>query len=327
MKLKIANKLAAIVAVLYLGLFLFVWAKPKLPSLQWPDRPAVTVPDRPPTTPTNPIPPIRTPPSTQQSQLDGSSWAYYLKNPNLQAINTSLVKTIIMDMDVRRTPIGSADIAKIKQNNKTAIAYISAGEAEEYRGYWSQLQGKPDWIGPQNPLWRGSYVVTDLMNVQWLGIVKAQVDLAINTGYDGMMLAGLSQYRDKSDERTKTNIANLIEALSQYAKQKRPGFIVVAQDVEFLADNSRMVNAIDGVIKQDLIYSWKANGDSGPKNPPDQVARSIEQLRTLKNAGKTVLVVEYVGGDAYQSAKQQLQAEGFFPYSAPRELNAIRINQ
>ncbi len=53
------------------------------------------------------------------------------------------------------------EIEKIKENGIIPIAYVSIGEAENYRFYWKSEWDSvpPDWLGEENPEWHGNYAV------------------------------------------------------------------------------------------------------------------------------------------------------------------------
>ena len=45
------------------------------------------------------------------------------------------------------------EIKKIKDSGKIPVAYISIGEAENYRFYWTDewYNNPPEWLGKENP--------------------------------------------------------------------------------------------------------------------------------------------------------------------------------
>ena len=60
----------------------------------------------------------------------------------------------------------ASEIAKIKKGGssgcpKIVLAYMSIGEAENYRFYWKRTwqPESPSWLGPENPEWEGNYKV------------------------------------------------------------------------------------------------------------------------------------------------------------------------
>ena len=78
---------------------------------------------------------------------------------------------------------------------RKVIAYISIGEAEDYRPYWRKEWGSkgrltaaaPAWLGAENPEWKGNYRVK-YWNAEWQRLMLAAVDDAMARGFDGVYL-------------------------------------------------------------------------------------------------------------------------------------------
>jgi|YelNatPaOPRAMG01_1025707.scaffolds.fasta_scaffold04255_2 cysteinyl-tRNA synthetase len=97
-----------------------------------------------------------------------------------------------------------AEIADLKaQCGGKLLAYVSIGEAEDYRWYWNQAwdanhDGKPDpgapaWLGPENPQWPGDYRVR-FWDPAWQAIVFQYVDKVMAQGFDGVYLDTVDTY-------------------------------------------------------------------------------------------------------------------------------------
>ena len=84
---------------------------------------------------------------------------------------------------------------KNKQNGGTrlVLAYMSIGEAEDYRYYWQTEWNKnaPPWLDEENKTWKGNYKVKYWMD-KWQQIIfghnNAYLDLIIGAGFDGVYL-------------------------------------------------------------------------------------------------------------------------------------------
>jgi len=67
------------------------------------------------------------------------------------------------------------------------IAYVSVGEAEEYRAYWQEIQGA-DWILEENKEWSENHLV-DVRSEEWHRVILDQVIPAIvERGFQGLFL-------------------------------------------------------------------------------------------------------------------------------------------
>ncbi len=100
------------------------------------------------------------------SSLQIKNWAIQLQDADPDLIAKSNFSLIVMDYsrdgseDERYT---KEEIQKIKDARIVPIAYISIGEAEDYRFYWKDewFYNKPEWLGKENPEWE----VKDCSNI------------------------------------------------------------------------------------------------------------------------------------------------------------------
>ncbi len=87
------------------------------------------------------------------------------------------------------------DSLKTKKNGgeRMVIAYMSIGEAEDYRFYWESewRNDKPSWLEKENPDWEGNYKVRywerDWQNIIF-GNESSYLDVILNAGFDGVYL-------------------------------------------------------------------------------------------------------------------------------------------
>lgn len=116
----------------------------------------------------------------------------YLRS--LQATNYDL---LIIDLYFNDKVLSKEDISrlKIKKNGSKRLvyAYMSIGEAADYRKYWQKNWNiaKPEWIAEQNPNWPGSYKV-QYWQKSWqellFGSSGAYLDNILTAGFDGAFL-------------------------------------------------------------------------------------------------------------------------------------------
>lgn len=234
------------------------------------------------------------------------SWAYYLKDPVLLAIETAPFSLFVIDVENENTVFTKEQISKL-QKTKKVFAYLSLGDAEDYRSYWKPLwnQKKPKWLGNEHPLWKGNFSVQDLLNKEWLEITKQQLDNVISVGYDGIVISGLG-LPDSNKFLTK---------IKEYLKSKKSSLKVYVQD--YIYADSKL---IDGVVKQGLIYNIDGSSSKATQ-------QELKELLKYKNEKKEILVVEYVTGEKWEQAKKIIQKYEFSGYSGPLELNVIRFKQ
>nr|WP_295867538.1 endo alpha-1,4 polygalactosaminidase [uncultured Chitinophaga sp.] len=84
---------------------------------------------------------------------------------------------------------------KVKKNGgkRLVLAYMSMGQAEDYRWYWNPdwLKHKPAWLGAIDGDWEGNYYVRYWMP-EWKALIFGNADSytqkLINAGFDGTYL-------------------------------------------------------------------------------------------------------------------------------------------
>lgn len=129
----------------------------------------------------------------------------YLINPDQYASKTELVNAIsatnydllILDLFVGVTQLTTNDLTKLKIKangaSRLVIAYMSIGEAENYRYYWNTEweDERPDWLEKENPRWEGNFKV-QYWNPEWQAIIfgkeESYLDKIISAGFDGVYL-------------------------------------------------------------------------------------------------------------------------------------------
>ena len=87
---------------------------------------------------------------------------------------------------------------KIKDNGgkRIVIAYLSIGEAEDYRFYWKKKwnKKKPKWIIKENENWEGNYIVK-YWTPEWKNIIKEYQKKLDEIGVDGYLLDTVDTYQ------------------------------------------------------------------------------------------------------------------------------------
>ncbi|WP_147369243.1 endo alpha-1,4 polygalactosaminidase [Fusobacterium polymorphum] len=96
---------------------------------------------------------------------------------------------------------------KIKDNGgkRIVIAYLSIGEAEDYRFYWKKKwnKKKPKWIVKENENWEGNYIVK-YWTPEWKTIIKEYQKKLDEIGVDGYLLDTVDTYQYFEENYKKT---------------------------------------------------------------------------------------------------------------------------
>lgn len=266
------------------------------------------------------------------------NWGYWLSSFDIDDVVTAPHDLLVVDPGVsagrRFIRERTADeIARMKRRpdgtQRLLLAYLSFGEAERYRAYWRpewyDRTKKPAWLGNVNPDWDGNYFV-QYWEPEWqalmLGGPESSLDIILRQGFDGVYLDRADAFLNwKSRPTAQADMTAFLRRLADYARERNPDFLVVMQNAEDLLDEPQVLDGIDGVAKEDLFY-----GVSRPEaaNNPSDVRFSLKQLRMARDAGRKVLVVEYLADPAkVTSAAKRITEAGFVPYFAPRLLNCL----
>ena len=96
---------------------------------------------------------------------------------------------------------------KIKDNGgkRIVIAYLSIGEAEDYRYYWKKKwnKKKTKWIIKENENWEGNYIVK-YWSPEWKNIIKEYQKKLDEIGVDGYLLDTVDTYQYFEENYKKT---------------------------------------------------------------------------------------------------------------------------
>lgn len=199
------------------------------------------------------------------------------------------------------------------RQNRKVVAYISIGEAEDYRQYWREAwdknkDGKPDidaapFLNTVNPEWEGNYKVR-YWHRPWQRIILKYVDEIIARQFDGIYLDIIDAFEFyEYDPQTDTRITNRknpetggtyrrdmiawVKKIAFYARQSRPGFLIIPQNGSQLLEDAGYLNIIDAIGIEDLFTLGNR------KNNKEQIKYVLEFLKHAQKAGKPVLLIEY----------------------------------
>jgi cysteinyl-tRNA synthetase len=126
-------------------------------------------------------------------------WGFDSREAYLDALRGSDHDLLIIDSYAPEegadgvTALSAAEVAslgeKARGGARPVVAYLSIGEAEDYRPYWdaSWDRDPPDWLDRENGEWPGNYKVRYWM-APWQEIVLAQLDAITAAGFDGVYL-------------------------------------------------------------------------------------------------------------------------------------------
>ena len=196
---------------------------------------------------------------------------------------------------------------------RRVLAYLSIGEAEDYRAYWRRAwdanrDGRPDpgapaWLLGENPDWPGNYEVRYWQR-PWQTLLLAQLDAIVRAGFDGVYLDLVDAFeffeydrasrqwidhrRNPDTGRTyRRDMIAWVQRVAARARATRPAFLVVPQNGVQLLGSAAYRDTLSAIGVEDLFTL------GNQPQPRDHVAYSLAYLRKLAPLRKPVLVIEY----------------------------------
>ncbi len=267
---------------------------------------------------------------------DVNDFGYQLQKVDPEQVSRSAFDLFVTDPSRDGTDAGmwsEEEMALLKGGPggpRVLLAYLSFGEAEDYRGYWdaSWKPGAPAWLGEVNPDWEGNYPVK-YWEPAWKGIMFGRrnrpLDVILEMEFDGVYLDVIDSYEywegrgvKDADERAREAVIEL----SRYAKSKDKGFLVFVQNAAELGDSKEYRKAIDGIGREDLYYE-----DDDPRDD-DVLGEATRELDRFAKDGKKVLVIDYCAeadhvADVYSRARKK----EYVPYCAVRALDDLTVHE
>lgn len=240
--------------------------------------------------------------SFMKSKQSPDSFKYQLQNYSeafFERISSSSNAVWVIDpYKDGRTPFSTFEILSFKSKTNTVIAYLSLGEAEDYRSYFSTLP--KELILFENKNWKGNYVLK-YWYPQWHEIIykrdNSLLNNIINQGFDGVFLDVVDVYKRFNDKALAAKrMAKLVINLSVMAKTTNPKFLVNIQNgFDILMDlpqdlRDQFLNSVDGISIEAHFFNYT----------PDEVVlnpwfKDLEPVIDMyRKAGKSLYMIEYV---------------------------------
>jgi cysteinyl-tRNA synthetase len=260
------------------------------------------------------------------------NFLYQLQGASAARIGETAFDLVITTIDIAgSSPETVPNLRQSPGGDKLVLAYMSIGQAENYRFYWKPAwdTNPPSWLDVSDPQWQGDFWV-HYWDPHWQRIIygtpDSYLDRIIELGFDGVYLDRVDAYeyfaRRDGRKHAVDEMVEFILGITSYARGKRPGFAVFPQNAEELGlEYPAYLGEMTGIGIEDLYYS-----DHEPV-PAAWTREREAALRVWKDAGKLVLTIDYTSrpeqiADAYRRSLDN----GFVPYVGDRALGRLRIN-
>ncbi len=245
------------------------------------------------------------------------------------------------------TPAELNTIRKGKAGRRV-VAYVSIGEAEDYRPYWKKewdadKDGKPDAAAPkflniENPDWKGNYRVR-YWHPEWQQIMLPAVDRVVAQGFDGIYLDIVDAFEfyeyDAASKKWQDNLANpetgktyrqdmitWVAAIAKRGRAKNADFLVIPQNASQLLEHSSYRAVISAIGVEDLFVSGKKL--RGEKD----YGYVAGFLNKLKADGKPALIIDYPKSKSVHAGAFDLATKhGYTQLLTDRDLTTLGESQ
>ena len=264
-----------------------------------------------------------------------NDFLYQLQDLDLERIGETAYDLVIMDYSAEGdddTAFSAAQINALKHSpggEKIVLAYMSIGEAEDYRFYWREgwKPGNPEWLDVENPDWEGNYKV-HYWHPEWQTIILDYTDRLLAAGFDGVypdIIDAYEYYQEEGRGTAAQEMADFVATIADHAQQEDPDFYILVQNAPQLASLiPAYLDTIDGIGQEDIYYGYDEDDQPTPAN----VTTELEgYLDIYKNAGKLVLTIDYATTPAHiDEAYARSRAKGYVPFVTTRNLDQTIIN-
>ncbi|MFN8336676.1 MAG: endo alpha-1,4 polygalactosaminidase [Cyclobacteriaceae bacterium] len=130
----------------------------------------------------------------------------YLINPSfstkqefIEAVQATNYDLVLMDLYFNETELTAADVEALKTKanggSRLVICYMSIGEAEDYRYYWSDLD--KNLVCRENPDWKGNFAVK-YWEADWKSVIygneQSYLKKILDAGFNGVYLDIIEAY-------------------------------------------------------------------------------------------------------------------------------------
>ncbi len=268
------------------------------------------------------------------------SWLYQLQNIDPEEISQTDFDYVVIDYSSNGAEDGEfspEDIDLIRSSGKVVLAYLSIGEAENYRFYWRDewYHDPPEWLGKENPKWPGNYAVKYWME-GWKTIVKEYVKRILKQGFDGVYLDRVDEFEYWSNDENGEDLVldrgvaaelmiEFIKDISDWLGKDKFLFIQNGESIVEYAGND-FFEVVDGIGLEDLFCR------EFEETSKEEFDHRMQFIWEFLRRSKTVLSVEYIVNETDPSSLtrveeyyQKAENLNMAPYAAvyDRELDEI----
>ena len=214
-------------------------------------------------------------------------------------------------------PDNVKDLDRIKERGTLCVAYVSLGEAEDYRWYWDEMKHK-DFILEENPDWEGNYYI-DPRSEEWKQyFIYRVIPKVLRDGYDGLFLDTIdtAEYLEWKDEEKYKGSMDAMAELIKAIRKNYPRIIIISNNGLAIID--KFAKYVDIALVEDLYTMYDFENE---KYGFQEKEITEENRALLQNISREynipVLTLEY-SDDKHEikNINSRSLSDGFYPYVA-----------
>jgi cysteinyl-tRNA synthetase, unknown class len=268
--------------------------------------------------------------AARAKRLQGvTRFGYQLQLIDIPKIAESPADLAIVEPMREAKRITKEELALLKKkpdgSPRIVLAYLSIGEAEDYRTYWNKDWAKtpPPWLSQENPEWKGNYKVK-YWDPGWQKLILGQptslYDRILADRYDGVyldLIDAFEYWEQKGEKGTRAKMVEWVKTIAEHGRKANPKFLVVPQNGESLAKEKGYLDLVDGLGREDLFFHRLDQRQSGAETDA-----GIADIKLFQAAGKAVFLIEYVRRIEFRNqVVNRARQAGYVPLIAVRKLD------
>ena len=244
-----------------------------------------------------------------------SSFAYVLQAESLAKTKSKAVELLAnsdrdwMVLDIFYSadcPWSLHDIETLRKSKsgRKILAYVSIGEAEDYRSYWKpswNSKDKPQWLGAENPNWKGNYLVK-YWHREWQSLILATMDMVMAQGFDGVYLDIVDGFQNfelqdhewisdlvnpETQQSYRRDMVDWVFTIANHVRFKNPQALVIPQNGSELLSQDHFLKVISGIGIEDLFTNGRQI------QAKEHQAEVLGYLKNGQLKDKPILLIEY----------------------------------
>jgi cysteinyl-tRNA synthetase len=245
-----------------------------------------------------------------------SKWLCVYSHIPVKKLLATKAELMVLDPDA----YSSKEVKAIRAAGIKVLAYLSVGEAEKYRRYFSQLQGT-DLIIEENPDWSENFRVK-FWKPLWKRILSDYSKEILNKGFDGLfvdIVDAWENFPESEINKRKEQMESLLIDLAKKMLSHDQGHWLMIQNSHELLENPCLEKLTTGINQESLFASW-----AEAEIDPEWQRNKILALEDLRRRGKLITLIEYTRNPIDMvRIRMRAAMHGFTPYFSVKELDRI----